>query len=201
MAGSDFVSDLPLLSYKSMAWIWSMEGVCTMWLSEVGTFAMFWGLKIHSMTETNILWYDLRDYVCWFWCNARIFSPSVLWASLTSIMNYPLCMTHDLATVNRHDHAWTDNWAQNICKLSKLLTLRWLGYGRWQRGYRDHLYVTKGAWINYPTSCALLDVGFIFILRRTDIFILIWACTAVLPYATTVIFQIIQALNQNYYVV
>ena len=31
---------------------------------------------------------------------------------LTSIMNYPLCMSHDLATVNRHDHAWTETWAQ-----------------------------------------------------------------------------------------
>ena len=41
MVGSDFFSDLSLLSYKFMAWIWSMEGVCTMWLSELGTFAMF----------------------------------------------------------------------------------------------------------------------------------------------------------------
>ena len=178
-----------------------MEGVCAMWLSELETFAMFWGLKIHSITETDILWYDLREYVCWFWCNARIFPPSVPWLSLTSIMNYPLYMTHDLATVNRHDHAWTDNWAQNIWKLSKLLTLRRLRYGHQQRGQRGHLYGTKGAWQNSPTCCALLDVGFMFILRRTDIFILIWACTAVLPNVTTVIFQIIQALKQNYYVV
>ena len=174
-----------------------MEGVCTMWLSELGTFAMFWELKIHSMTETNILWYDLRDYVCWFWCNARIFSPSVLWASLTSIMNYPLCMTHDLATVNRHDHAWTDNWAQNIWKLSMLLTLRRLRYGHRQHSQRGHLYVTKGAWINYPASCALLDVGFIFILRRTAIFILIWACTAVLSNITTVIFKLSKLSNKT----
>ena len=107
-----FLSDLSLLSYKFMAWIWSMEGVCTMWLSELGTFAMFWGLKTHSITETDILWYDLREYVCWFWHNARIISPSVLWPSLTPIMDYPLYMPHDLATANRHDHAWTENWDQ-----------------------------------------------------------------------------------------
>ena len=55
MLSSDFLSDLSLLSYKCMAWIWSMEGVCTMWLSELGTFAMFWDLKIQFITETDIL--------------------------------------------------------------------------------------------------------------------------------------------------
>jgi hypothetical protein len=29
----------------------------------------------------------------------------VHWPSPTSIMNYPLCMTHDLATADHHDHA------------------------------------------------------------------------------------------------
>ena len=38
-----------------------MERVCTVLLSELGTFAMFWGLKITSMTKTDILWYDLRE--------------------------------------------------------------------------------------------------------------------------------------------
>ena len=55
MLASDFLSDLSLLSYKCMAWIWSMEGVCKMWLSELGTFAMFWDLKIQFITETDIL--------------------------------------------------------------------------------------------------------------------------------------------------
>ena len=55
MAGFDFFSDLSLLSYKFMAWIWSMESVCTMWLSELGTFAMFCDLKIYSITKTDIL--------------------------------------------------------------------------------------------------------------------------------------------------
>ena len=32
--------------------------------------------------------------------------------SLTSIMNYALCIAHDLTTMNRHDHAWTETWAQ-----------------------------------------------------------------------------------------
>ena len=118
-----------------------------------------------------------------------MFSPSVLWPSLTSIMNYPLCMTHDLATANRHDHTWTETWAQNICTLRKPLSLMRPWYAHRQGGRRRHLYGTKDTWINYPASCALLDVGFIFILRRTDIFILIWACTAVLSNITTVIFS------------
>ena len=33
---------------------------------------------------------------------------------------------------------------------------------------------------NSPTCCALLNVGFMAILRRTDCFILIWTCNAVL---------------------
>ena len=74
-------------------------------------------------------------------------------------------------------------------------------YEQWQHGRRGRLYATKVKWKFYPTSCALLDVGFMFILKRTDIFIIIWACTAVLPNVTTVIFQIIQALKQNYCVV
>ena len=123
-----------------------MGSLYTMWLSELGTFAMFWDLKIHSITETDILWYDLREYVCWFWCNARMFSPSVPWHSLTSIMNYPLCMTHDLATANQHDHAWTAKWAQNICTLSMPMSLMQLRCEHRQHARRDHLYETKGKW-------------------------------------------------------
>ena len=132
------------------------------------------------MTETDILWYDLCDYVCWFWCNAHIFSPSLLWASLTSIMNYPLCMTHNLATVNRYDHAWTDKWAKNISTLSRQMSLMRPWYAHRQGDRRGHLYGTEGTWINYPTCFPLLNVGFMTILRRTDCFILIWTCSAVL---------------------
>ena len=114
---------------------------------------------------------------------------------------YPLCMPHDLTTANRHDHAWTENWAQNICTSEHAnIPIKLWCDGR-QRERRGCLCTTKVKWKFYPTSCALLDVGFMFILRRTDIFILIWACTAVLPNLTTVIFQIIQALKQNYCVV
>ena len=168
MAGSDFFSDLSLLSYKFMAWIWSMEGVCTMWLSELGTFAMFWGLKIHSITETDILWYDLREYVCWFWCNARIFSPSVPWLSLTSIMNYPLCMTHDLATVNHHDCAWTEKWAHNICKLSVPMSLARLPSNPREHRQRGRLYATKVKWKNCLACFPLLGMGLMTVLRRAS---------------------------------
>ena len=49
----------------------------------------------------------------------------------------------------------------------------------------------------YQTCCALLDVGFVFILKRTDIFILLWACKAVLLNSKTVIFQIIKAFKKT----
>ena len=166
MLSSDFLSDLSLLSYKSMAWIWSMDGDCTMWLSELGTFAMFWDLKIHSITETDILWYDLREYVCWFWCNARMFLSISPLASMTPIINYPLCMIHDLATAHRHDHAWTENWAQNICTLRKLLSLMRPWYSHRQGARRRHLYRTKGAWKNYLTCPALQNGGVMIILKR-----------------------------------
>ena len=179
----------------------AMGSLHTMWLSELRTFAMFWDLKIYSITETDILWYDLHEYVCYYSWNLPISSLLLSWLCLHCIMNYPLCMTHDFATANHYDHAWTAKWAQNICKLNMLMSLMPLRCDGRQHGRRGRLYATKVKWKIYPTSCALLDVGFMFILRRTDIFILIWACTAVLPNVTTVISQIIQDLKQNYYVV
>ena len=143
-----------------------LEGICTMWLPELGTFAMFYGLKKPSITKTDILWYDLHEYVCWFCCNARIPCPSAPWPSLTPIMDYPLCMPHDLATANRHDHAWTENWAQNICTLRKPLSLMRPGYAHRKGDRRGHFYGTEGRWINCPTCSALLDVGFMIVLRR-----------------------------------
>ena len=49
---------------------------------------------------------------------------------------------------------------------------------------RGRLYRMYGTCKNYPPQHALLNVGFMTILRRTDCFILIWACSAVLtePY-------------------
>ena len=43
-----------------------------------------------------------------------------------------------------------------------------------------HLYRMYGTCKNYPPQHALLNVSFMTILRRTDCFILIWACIAVL---------------------
>ena len=118
-----------------------------------------------------------------------MFPPLVLWPCLPCIMNYQLCMTHDLATANRHDHAWTDKWAQNISTLSRPMSLIRLCGEHPQLRSEGHLYGTKGTWKNYPTCFALLDVGFKTILRRTDNYILIWACNPVSPNSTTVIFQ------------
>jgi len=150
---------------------------------------MFWDQKNYSMIETVILWYDLREYICCFLCSACIFFPLVTWPYLPCIMNYQLCMTHDLATANRHDHAWTDEWAQNISTLSRPMSLMRLRDEHWQARSEGHLYEMKGTWKNYPTCFSLLDVGFMFILRRTDNSIIIWACRAVLPNITTFIFS------------
>ena len=45
---------------------------------------------------------------------------------------------------------------------------------------RGRLYRMYGTCKNYPHQHALLNVGFMTILRRTDCFILIWTCRAVL---------------------
>ena len=108
-------------------------------------------------------------------------------------------MPHDLTTANRHDHTRTENWAQNICTLEHANIPMELRYKGRQHERGDCLHTTKVKCKIYQTCCALLDVGFVFILKRTDIFILIWACTAVLLNSTTVIFQIIQAFKKLLY--
>ena len=49
-----------------------------------------------------------------------------------------------------------------------------------QSDREDHLYGTKGTWINCPTCFPVLNVGFMTSLRRTDCFILIWTGNAAL---------------------
>ena len=88
-------------------------------------------------------------------------------------------MPHDLATVNRHDHAWADKWAQNISTLSRPMSLMRLCGEHPHLRSEGHLYGTKGTWKNYPTCFALLDVGFMIVLRRADRYVLIWARSAV----------------------
>ena len=53
-----------------------------------------------------------------------------------------------------------------------------------EHGRRGRLYRMYGTYNNYPPWRALLNVCLMIILRRTDCFILIWACSAVLtePY-------------------
>ena len=89
-------------------------------------------------------------------------------------------MPHDLATANRHDHAWTENWAPNIWMLCTTLSPMHPRNAQRQSDQEDHLYGMKGTWINCPTCFPLLNVGFMTILKRTDCFVLIWACIAVL---------------------
>ena len=127
--------------------------------------------------------------MCYFYCSACISPHSCFWPCSPCIMNYQLCMTHGLTTVNRHDHAWNDKWAPNISKLSRQMSLMRLRGEPRQHGRTRPLYETKGAWKNSPTCYALLNVGFMAILRREHIYILIWACNPALPNSQTVIFQ------------
>ena len=181
MLCSDFSSDLYFLSYEFLTWIrrhgLSLQNLAV-WIRDLCNV-----LRLEKLFR-NWYWYSLM----WFaWIHMLLLVGSVYilsilpWLRLPCIMNYLLCMTHYFATANHYDHAWTAKWAQNICKLSMLMSPLQLRCDGRQHGRRGRLYATKVKWKVYPTSCALLDVGFMFILRRTDIFILIWACTAVLP--------------------
>ena len=118
--------------------------------------------------------------MCYFYCSACISPHSCFWLCLPCIMNYQLFMPHDLANENRHDHAWSENWTQNICMLCTPISPTRTWYTRRQDHRRHHLYGTEGKWINCPTCFPLLNVGFLTILKRTDCFILIWTCSAVL---------------------
>ena len=157
-----------------------MESIHTPRLFRIRHFKLFWWLKNISITETDILWYDFREYICCYLSDLCISSPLLTWRSLTSIMNYPLCMTHDLATANHHDHAWTENWAHDICKLSMPMSIVRLLSNPREHRQRSRLYKMYGTCKNYPPQHALLNVGFMTILKRTDRFVLIWACIAVL---------------------
>ena len=152
--------------------------------------------------DENLLYVYDKYSLMWFaWIRVLLLvwlcvsSPLLLRPCFLCIMNYLLCMTHGLATAHLHDCAWTAIWAENICTSEHDNVPMELRCDGRQHGRRGGLYTTKVKWKIYQTSCTLLDVGFVFTLRRTDIFILIWACTAVLPNITTVIFQIIPALN------
>ena len=61
MACSDFFSDLCFLTYKSLERLCAMGSLYTPRLFWIRHLALFWDLKIYSMIETDILWYDLRE--------------------------------------------------------------------------------------------------------------------------------------------
>ena len=135
-------------------------------LSEIWTYASVTMMKIYCMSMTSILWYDLREYVCYCECGACVFSPLLIWPCSAIYFDYMPCLPHDLPTANCHDHAWTETWAQNICMLRKLLSLMRPWYAHWKDASRNQLCGTEGKWINCPTCSALLDVGFMIVLRR-----------------------------------
>ena len=116
----------------------------------------------------------------YFYCSACISPKSCFWICLPCIMNYQLCMTHGLTTANRHDHAWTEKWAHNICKLSMPMSIVRLLSNPREHRQRSRLYKLYGTCKNYPPQHALLNVGFMTILRRTDYLILKWMSSAVL---------------------
>ena len=75
---------------------------------------MFWGLKKTSMTKTDILWYDLYEYTSYFPYDLHLSSPMLLSWYLPWIMNYPQCVSCDLATAHLHDFARSAQYAKNI---------------------------------------------------------------------------------------
>ena len=149
------------------------------------------GKLLHDHHWYSLMWFAWIHMLFLMWCMYVL--PSVPWPSLTSIMNYPLCMTHDLATANHHDHAWTEKWAHNICKLSMPMSIVRLLSNPREHRQRGHFYRMYGTWKNYPPQHALLNVGFMTILRRTDCFILIWTCSTVLTEPRNCHFQIVPA--------
>ena len=146
MLCSDFFSDVSLFWYASLSSIWLNTPLNILRLFHIGHLKLFWRLEKYSITETDILWYDLHEYICCYLSDLCIASPLVLWPSLTSIMKHQICMTHDLATAYRHDHAWTDEWTQNVSTLSRQMSLMRLRGERRQHGWTGHLYGMWGAW-------------------------------------------------------
>ena len=62
------------------------------------------------------LWQVFSDMICVNTCViARVVVCILSIAALTVFcykFDYMLCLAHDLTTANRHDHAWTETWAQ-----------------------------------------------------------------------------------------
>ena len=75
MLCSDFLSDLYLLRYNSLIWISAVGCVHIPRLFWIRHFERFWGLKNYSMTKTDILWYDLYEYTCYYSCDLHTPSP------------------------------------------------------------------------------------------------------------------------------
>ena len=166
MLSSDFSSDFCFLSYDILTWMrrhgLSLQNVA------VWTWDLWNDLRFKNLFH-NWHWHSL----IWFaWIRMLLLVGSILilsmasWLSLPCIMNYLICMTHDFATANHYDHAWTAKWARNICKLSMLMFPMQLRSDGRQQDTRGCLYATKVKWKNYLTCFALLDMGLMVVLRR-----------------------------------
>ena len=104
-------------------------------------------------------------------------------------MSYPQCMTHDLAAAHPHDFAWSAQCAKKHLYIGACCCPQEAVLCPLRHGWSDQLYGMEGAWKNSPTCCALLNVGLTAILKRTHIYVLIWACNPASPNSTTVIFH------------
>ena len=106
-------------------------------------------------------------------------SPLLTWPCLPCIMNYILCMTHDLTTaiiMIMHELLnglkTSVHWACQCPTCGCVTTI-----DNTVEGVTSS-YGTVGTWKNYPTCFALLDVGVMIVLRRANRYVLIWACSA-----------------------
>ena len=69
--------------------------------------------------DENLLYvYDKYSLIWFAWIRVLLLvwlcvsSPLLPWPCSAIYFDYMLCLAHDLTTANRHDHAWTETWAQ-----------------------------------------------------------------------------------------
>ena len=60
MVGFDSFSDVSFFSYASLSWMWRHALYLSLWLSDIGTCAMFWWMESNYIIVTGTLWINLR---------------------------------------------------------------------------------------------------------------------------------------------
>ena len=145
------------------------------WYFNVLHSAAFWNMNLSTVLIdrswlNNYDWYSLK----WFthkYTNYRscryetrpVNQPALLLYILDSLP----CLTSDMVTAHHHDYAWSTKWAKNICTLNTTLSSMRPHSHTQEHDRQRHLNTIRGTWKYYSTWCALLDVGFMAILRRT----------------------------------